>query len=175
MSIYALVIEDDQDAGELMVQMLQSFGLEVDLIDHPHDALFAISTRLPDLLVLDLCLPGMAGPTLLDSIHGMGSKDLPIVAVSAVYPKDHAITQAALAKGAAIFIGKPFTREVMRIAAQKALGCLLPDKAPATPSPPRPAPAPRPQAEDYASHQHMNGAASTEVDVVSEELKDGES
>jgi len=129
MNLYALVIEDDQDAGELMVEMLRSFGFEVDLVDHPHDALFSFSTRPPDLLILDLCLPGMTGPAFLDSVGSMGgTRNLAVVAVSAVYPKENPISQAALDKGAAIFVGKPFTRDVMRIAARKALGRPLPDE-----------------------------------------------
>jgi len=165
MTMHALVIEDDQDAGELMVQMLRSFGFEVELVDHPHDALFVLSNRPPDLLVLDLCLPGMTGPAFLESARSMGaSTDLAVVAVSAVYPKEDPISQAALAGGAAIFLGKPFTRDVMRIAARKALRRLLPDEIPKAPPPP-------PEPDDHPGQAPLSqGADSAEVEVLADDF-----
>ncbi|MCP4869365.1 MAG: response regulator [Proteobacteria bacterium] len=62
---YALIIEDDPDAADVAGGMLQALGYETDVARDGHGALYSLSDKAPDLILLDICLPQMDGVTLM--------------------------------------------------------------------------------------------------------------
>ncbi len=56
-----LVLDDDEALGELLTEYLGGFGFTVRTVAHPEEGLRAIRSDPPDLVVLDLMLPGMDG------------------------------------------------------------------------------------------------------------------
>ena len=62
----ALVIEDDADAADIFSEALKAAGFEVEIIDDGTKAIERLSTTTPALVVLDMHLPNVAGPEILE-------------------------------------------------------------------------------------------------------------
>ena len=56
-----MVIDDDRKLNQLLSDYLAKFGYTVTAYIHPRDGLEALKKELPDLLILDIMLPGMDG------------------------------------------------------------------------------------------------------------------
>ncbi|HEU0297235.1 MAG TPA: response regulator [Anaerolineales bacterium] len=69
MKNFALVIEDDTDLSEIFSQALQAAGFEVETIQDGQVAQERLSETVPNVIVLDMHLPHVDGPTLLKQIH----------------------------------------------------------------------------------------------------------
>ena len=65
----ALVIEDDYDAAEIMTEALQMAGYDVSVYRDGTSAQEGIAAQQPDLVALDLHLPGVDGEMLLKQIR----------------------------------------------------------------------------------------------------------
>ena len=101
-----LLAEDFEDTREVFAFYLRQEGFGVhDLPDGDHVLPLAIELQ-PDVIVLDLALPGMDGFTLIGMlrIHPLTAR-IPIVILSAhAYPEDETRARAA---GASAFLRKP--------------------------------------------------------------------
>jgi CheY-like chemotaxis protein len=60
-SLRVLVVEDDPDSAQTLALLLKLWGYEVAVANDGPDALDAASTFQPDVVFLDLALPGMDG------------------------------------------------------------------------------------------------------------------
>lgn len=65
-----LVIEDDRFIGEMYVRSLKHDGYEVDWVVDGHDGLVAVTSKPYDLMLLDIMLPEMRGPEILQALRG---------------------------------------------------------------------------------------------------------
>lgn len=65
----ALVIEDDEDLSEIFSNALQASGFEVESILDGKTAQERLKEIVPNVIVLDMHLPIVDGPTLLKQIH----------------------------------------------------------------------------------------------------------
>ena len=77
-----LVVEDQRDLASLLAQNLRHEGLDVRTVEDGREALPAVRSWQPDLVILDLMLPGMDGFEILRGIRGDG-RDLPVLILSA--------------------------------------------------------------------------------------------
>ena len=107
------VIDDDIPIGDMLTEVLSREGYAVLRAYSGTEALYLLSQKKPDLVLLDLMLPGLSGEEVLPHI-----KDIPVIILSA-----KAVVQdkvELLLGGAADYITKPFdTRELLaRIAVQ---------------------------------------------------------
>jgi DNA-binding response OmpR family regulator len=85
--VVVLVVEDDPLARDLLTTVLTDEGYEVMAAENGEQALAAIGTISPDLLTLDLDLPGIAGDLILAELRRRTeTRELPVVIVSAKYP-----------------------------------------------------------------------------------------
>lgn len=66
---FALVIEDNADLSEIFSRALQVAGFEVEPIQDGLIAQARLKETIPNVVVLDMHLPGVDGPTLLKQIH----------------------------------------------------------------------------------------------------------
>jgi CheY-like chemotaxis protein len=81
MAARILVVEDDPDIAALVTRYLDKAGFVSERVASGRDALTAISSRLPDLLVLDLMLPHVDGLEVCRVVRGNESTaGLPIIA-----------------------------------------------------------------------------------------------
>lgn len=111
----AMVIEDDEDAGEIAEGMLQMFGYCVEVYNHPHDLLIRVAKRRPDLLIVDVHLPGMDGVSLMRLLRkNPATSDVPVVVTTAQYRADSKEIRELRALDAAEYLSKPFTVRSLR-------------------------------------------------------------
>src|SRR4051794_27870614 len=66
---YLLVVDDDTDGRQALCQALTKKGHEVACAGNGREALASILSRMPDLVVLDLFMPEMDGPSLLEVLR----------------------------------------------------------------------------------------------------------
>ena len=96
-----LIIDDDAHINDIVSKALQSEGYSVSSAYSGTEALMLLSKSRPDLILLDLMLPGLSGEELLPQI-----KDIPVIVVSA---KTDVTDKVELLVGGAVdYITKPF-------------------------------------------------------------------
>ena len=96
-----LIIDDDAHINDIVSKALQSEGYSVSSAYSGTEALLLLSQSKPDLVLLDLMLPGLSGEELLPQI-----KDIPVIVVSA--KTDVTDKVGLLMGGACDYITKPF-------------------------------------------------------------------
>ncbi len=108
-----LIIEDDPHIGTMLFELLSKEGYDVTNAYSGTEAILLLSGFTPDLILLDLMLPGQSGEDLLPKI-----KEIPVIVVSAKFDAAHKAD--LLLRGAQDYITKPFhTKELLaRIAVQ---------------------------------------------------------
>lgn len=101
---YVLVIEDEQFLCELMIKKLENSGFVVRGVFDGEAGLRAVSERRPDLILLDVLLPGIDGFEVLRRLKGGEFKDIPVVVFSNLSEaKD---IERAMKNGASFYIIK---------------------------------------------------------------------
>lgn len=107
------IIDDDVYIGNMLEELLSSEGYAVKRAYSGTEALFLLANEKPDLVLLDLMLPGLSGEEILPDI-----KNIPVIVVSAKLDIDNKVD--LLLNGASDYITKPFdTKELLaRIAVQ---------------------------------------------------------
>ena len=108
-----MVIDDDPHISDMITEALRDEGYAVSQAYSGTEAQMLLSQTAPDLILLDLMLPGLSGEELLPKI-----KNIPVIVVSAKADVSHKV--GLLLGGAADYITKPFDmQELMaRIAVQ---------------------------------------------------------
>ena len=96
------VIEDDVHIGNILEESLQKEGYQTCRAYSGTEAKYLLKDCKPDLILLDLMLPGIAGEELLLDI-----RNIPVIVMSAKAGIDDKVT--ALLGGAADYITKPFS------------------------------------------------------------------
>ncbi|HEX7940549.1 MAG TPA: response regulator transcription factor [Gemmatimonadaceae bacterium] len=103
-----LVVEDDPDIADLMRRYLHRGGFDVDVRASGRDALGAITTQPPDVLVLDLMLPQVNGLEICRMVRSdERTASIPIIMVTARAEESERI--AGLDLGADDYLAKPFS------------------------------------------------------------------
>lgn len=98
---HILIIDDDIHIGNLFDEALVKEGYQVSRAYSGTEALYALSALNPDLILLDLMLPGLSGEEILPQIKGV-----PVIVVSAKIDVNDKVD--LLLGGAADYITKPF-------------------------------------------------------------------
>jgi len=102
-----LVIEDDRFNIKLLTEACRSMGCEVESAMDGLAGLAAFDASPPDLVLLDVMLPGMDGYGVLKTIRARADhNDVPIIMVTALQSADD--RARALELGADDYVGKPF-------------------------------------------------------------------
>lgn len=107
------IIDDDVHIGNMIEEVLQREGYNVIRAYSGTEALYLFENNHPDLVLLDLMLPGLSGEEVLPHIQ-----NIPVIVISAKIDVDSKVD--LLMSGAADYLTKPFdTKElVARIAVQ---------------------------------------------------------
>lgn len=78
-----LWVEDDRLLGSILAKKLLSSGFDLLHVKNGDDALEGLKTFIPDVIVLDLLLPGMSGLDILQKIHSQDKlKKIPVIILS---------------------------------------------------------------------------------------------
>lgn len=101
------IIDDDVHIGNMIQELLQEEGYNVLRAYSGTEAIYLLSNSSPDLVLLDLMLPGLSGEDVLPHI-----KNIPVIVISAKVDTDSKVN--LLLSGAADYLTKPFdTKELL--------------------------------------------------------------
>lgn len=131
---HILIVDDDVSIGALLEEALAKEGYRTTRAYSGTEALLVLERERPDLVLLDLMLPGLSGEAVLSRFAG-----IPVIVVSARTDPDH--KAELLLGGAADYVSKPFSlrellarvalrlRETAGVPAQLSFGALTLDPA----------------------------------------------
>jgi DNA-binding NtrC family response regulator len=115
---HILVIDDEGALGENIQRMLRAPGTTVAVCTDPVKGLAECMANPPDLVLLDVRMPGMSGEEVFQRLHE-AHPTLPIVFLTAFGSVEGAVL--AMRNGAFDYLQKPFKREDLLLVARRAL------------------------------------------------------
>src|SRR5207248_5948164 len=107
-----LIIEDERALTDVLAYNLQREGYETFLAHEGQEGLRKAQTLLPDLILLDLMLPGMSGLDVCRELRaGERTRDIPIIMITAKAEETDQVVGFKL--GADDYVTKPFSVKVL--------------------------------------------------------------
>jgi CheY-like chemotaxis protein len=114
-----VVVEDDPESLQLMGVLLSLWGYKPRLFPDGPAGLEAVAQEMPEVVLLDLGLPGIDGFEVAEKIRATPGGDAPlIVAVTAFRGEEH--RRRALASGFDKYLMKPVDIETLRLVLSQA-------------------------------------------------------
>lgn len=105
-----LIIDDNSQTTKLLEGMVKLNGHQASSINNSTEAVEAVSTVVPDLILLDIMMPKINGIQLCKMLKATpGLKDIPVIIVSAL--NDIGSKKDAFHAGARDFLSKPFMQK----------------------------------------------------------------
>lgn len=118
-----LVVDDNPDCVQLVNCMLSTEGYRVLSATSGADAIALLEHESPDILLLDVMMPGMTGFELLTAVRESAKHyALPVIMLTASTNDDDVM--AAYQYGSDYYINKPFTADQLRYGIDLVLGAL---------------------------------------------------
>jgi CheY-like chemotaxis protein len=77
-----LLVDDDESLLDLMEHVVKTEGFRTDRAEDGPEALRKTQALNPDIIILDMMLPGMGGYEVLRQLQAVGCGDIPIVIVT---------------------------------------------------------------------------------------------
>jgi len=107
-----LIVEDEDSLRELILFNLSKAGFDVLEADNANDALIFIEEFTPDLIILDVMMPGLKGTQFLQIIKRSPKfSSIPVIIISARSSESDILE--GLEIGADDYITKPFSMKVL--------------------------------------------------------------
>lgn len=116
---YILIVDDEPDIRQLVSEILEDEGYEVRTAENAEEAKEIRRQRRPDLILLDIWMPGQDGISLLKDWQKNGSLSCPVVMMSGHGTIETAVEATRL--GAHDFIEKPLSMAKMLLCIENAL------------------------------------------------------
>jgi CheY-like chemotaxis protein len=108
-----LIVEDNPHSLELLSELVQAEGHEVLAVTNGHDVLPVAQAERPDLVLMDIQLPGIDGLTATRALKAdPGTREIPVIGISAHALKEDA--QRALEAGCVAYLSKPLDMQRFR-------------------------------------------------------------
>jgi CheY-like chemotaxis protein len=108
-----LVVDDNRDAADMLAKLIRSFGHEVKTVYSGHDALIETARFEPDMVLLDIGMPGLDGFETVSQIRQRrGNEHLIVVAVTA-WSRDED-KRRAYDSGFDLHVAKPMHIETLK-------------------------------------------------------------
>lgn len=114
-----LVVDDDPLVRKCIAAVLESWGYRAITAAHGSEALDVLSDQKVDGIVLDVHMPVMDGPTMLDELRWRRSR-VPVVVMSG--EADHRFLRSLLQEGAQGFVIKPVALDDLRSICRQIFG-----------------------------------------------------
>jgi CheY-like chemotaxis protein len=141
-SLYVLVADDDELNRTLVQRTLEAHGLEVEAVSSGVEALAALDRRRPDVVVLDIMMPGMTGAEVLERIKTSPRfASIPVIMLTARSSDEDLI--ASYQSGADYYVVKPLVPSQLLYGIGLVVGREIPGsgmRSPGAPKPDRPRP-----------------------------------
>ena len=121
MSATVLVVDDDEDNVRILSTILLGRGYEVRRARDGRSALESVQQQRPDLILLDVMMPGMDGMQVLDHLKlDPKSASIPVIMVTARVQDEDVL--AGYQSGADYYVTKPFSVQQILYAVGLVLG-----------------------------------------------------
>lgn len=115
-----LVADDEEDIRALVAFRLERAGYEVITAADGPEALTLATTRLPDLVVLDMMMPKATGLEVMRSLRGQDeTKDIPVILLTA--RAQEADVARGFEAGVDDYVKKPFSPQDLQLRVQALL------------------------------------------------------
>jgi DNA-binding response OmpR family regulator len=110
---YLLFVDDNEDMRHMVRDLLESSGHEIALAADGPSALEAVRSREPDLLILDLNMPGLSGYDVCRAVKtNPGTSRVPVLMLTAQSSVEHKLE--GFEAGADDYLPKPFDARELR-------------------------------------------------------------
>src|ERR1700688_3897756 len=104
-----LIVDDERHNRQLLEAMLESEGFLLQTAASGEEALAMVALQAPDLILLDIMMPGMDGYQVASTIKGNpATKNIPVIIITAL--DDRKARMLGLNAGAEDFLTKPVDR-----------------------------------------------------------------
>lgn len=113
-----LIVDDELSMREFLTILLEREGYRVEQADTAEGALSLLENEEFDLVVSDICMPGLSGLTLLEKIKQM-TPETAVLMITAFTTAEQAVE--AMKLGAYDYIAKPFKVEEIKVLVKNAL------------------------------------------------------
>lgn len=119
---YALIVEDSDDIAGMIQMLLNRMGIENEHAGNGFAALNCLEVRQPDLLLLDINMPGMTGWQVLEAIKERHPDfTFPVIVLTALAdPANRLIGK--LQQPVVRYMTKPFSLDELAVTVRDALG-----------------------------------------------------
>ena len=114
-----LVVDDEHGIRDLLSEILNDEGHQVELAENAAQARAARSRERPDLVLLDIWMPDTDGVTLLKEWSTTGLLNMPVIMMSGHATIDTAVEATKI--GALAFLEKPITMQKLLKAVEQGL------------------------------------------------------
>jgi DNA-binding response OmpR family regulator len=113
-----LVVDDEPRVAAMLNDVLKTLGYAVELAHTGPDAIRAVPAFRPDVVLLNVGLPGIPGELVLDCLH-VSDPDVPIIMMTGDRRPD--LEREVRARGAYDFVTKPFKLDWLMLRLKAAL------------------------------------------------------
>lgn len=105
-----LAVDDELDVVLIVKTALQTEGFEVETANNGPDALMLAKEHIPDLILLDVMMPGMTGFEVLRALkQNEKTAQIPVIMLTGVSERSKIVE--AIGSGTSYYIIKPFDFE----------------------------------------------------------------
>ncbi len=107
-----LIVDDEPDIVEAVKMRLENYGYDIIKAINGLEAIEKSKTEKPDLIILDVMMPGLDGFEVCRRIrHDPETSSIPIIFLTVAGGAEH--RQRGLQAGAQVYIAKPFESEIL--------------------------------------------------------------
>ncbi len=130
-----LIVEDDEDTVDMLARALRRVGFSTETARDGYEALAAARRIRPDVILLDLRLPGMDGYEALSHLkRSIVTSTIPIIAISAHVTNPEVERKRLIMLGATDFLPKPLAVEQLIAMVDRVIKAARAPNLPTTPS-----------------------------------------
>jgi len=110
-----MIVDDSEDSRDSLAVIFRRLGHEVICVPNGREALSSVLDRLPDVIVLDLLMPDMDGPSFLEVIRSyLRIQSLPVVVVTGLAESPMIERARALRVNSILVKGKASPDDVLK-------------------------------------------------------------
>ncbi len=108
-----LIVDDDRDVFSVLEKTLSTEGYCVLRAENGNDAVMLAGSKHPDLIILDIIMPGMGGGEVAAMLReNPKTRDIPVIFQTCLVSRTEETTASSLIAGN-MFIAKPYSAEEM--------------------------------------------------------------